>query len=165
MAAVFFSASWQWDDLCFLCPDKNAALSFSWREPAVDRAAPNCFGRSLHPRADDVLRTGRYAVGGDCQGISLGWLSGNSFSIERVPREVWRAERLHRNRQAGRRPARQKGGAAAHLRSRQGTTDPHPPAAASAKRLEGAERPRLREAGRRLQKIPLASRGILGERI
>ena len=64
-----------------------------------------------------------------------------------------------RLRQAGRRPARQKGGVAAHPRPRQRTTGSRPPACAFAKRLEGAERPRKggvgesphinRQAGRR----------------
>ena len=80
-------------------------------------------------------------VGGDCQGLSLGWLSGDSFSIERVTLGARGAERPRiregppkaaqrylsgklpiptrprqraKNREAGRRPARQKGGEAAY---------------------------------------------------
>ena len=41
-------------------------------------------------------------VGRGRRGISPAWLSGNSFSIERVTLEAWRAERLHIN---GRRAA------------------------------------------------------------
>ena len=73
---------------------------------------------------------------------SLPWLSGNSFSIERVPLGVRGAERPrkggvgefpHINRQAGRRPARQKGGEAAHPRPWQRTTGSRPPASAGKK--------------------------------
>ena len=40
-------------------------------------------------------------VGGDCQGISLGWLSGDSFSIERVTLGVWGTECPHKNTAGG----------------------------------------------------------------
>ena len=56
---------------------------------------------------------------------SLPWLSGDSFSIERVTLGVRGAERP-RIRKAGRRPARQKGGAAACPRPRQRATASRP---------------------------------------
>ena len=66
-------------------------------------------------------------VGRDCQGISLGWLSGNSFSTERVPLGARGAERPRYGR-AGRSPATGEGGGAARPSPWQRATDLRPTA-------------------------------------
>ena len=95
MTAVFFSASWQWGDFCLPCPDKNSSTSVR-REPniGVRRSRTAMSDRCISmPTMFSV--PGGTPVGGDCQGISLGWLSGNSFSTERVPLGVWGTECPH----------------------------------------------------------------------
>ena len=114
VTAVYFSASWQWGDFCLPCPDKNSSTSVR-REPNIGvRRSRTALGDRCISMPTMFSVPGGTPVGGDCQGISLGWLSGNSFSTERVPLGVRGAERPHINRQAGRRPARQRGGGAVH---------------------------------------------------
>src|SRR5699024_3925199 len=61
-----------------------------------------------------------------------------------------------KNRQAGRRPARQKGGEAAHPRPRQRTTDTHPPAAVLGKVGRAAPKRVPRPPDRRAGGLPQA---------
>ena len=112
VTAVFFSASWQWGDLCLPCPDKNSSTSVR-REPNIGvRRSRTAMGDCCTPEPTMFSVPGGTPVGRGWRGISPAWLSGDSFSIERVTLGVRGAERP-RIRQAGRRPARQKGGEAA----------------------------------------------------
>ena len=114
MTAVFFSASWQYSFPCLPCPDKNSSTSVR-REPNIGvRRSRTTMGDRCISMPTMFSVPGGTPVGGDCQGISLGWLSGNSFSIERVPLGVRGAERPrkggvgespHKNGRAGRSPA------------------------------------------------------------
>ena len=114
VTTVFFSASWQWGDPCLPRPDKNSSTSVR-REPNIGvRRSRTTMGDRCISMPTMFSVPGGTPVGGDCLGFSLGWLSGNSFSTERVPLGVWGTECPHINRQAGRRPARQRGGGAAH---------------------------------------------------
>ena len=93
VTAVFFSASWQWGDFCLLYPDKNSSTSVR-REPNIGvRRSRAALGDRCISMPTMFSVPGGTPVGGDCQGISLGWLSGNSFSTERVPLGVRGAER------------------------------------------------------------------------
>ncbi len=93
VVAVFFSASGQWGDFCLPCPDKNSSTSVR-REPNIGvRRSRTTMGGRCTPEPTMFSVPGGTPVGRDCQGISLGWLSGNSFSIERVPLGVRGAER------------------------------------------------------------------------
>ena len=91
--SCFFSASWQQGDLCPPCPDKNSSTSVR-REPNIGvRRSRTALGDRCISMPTMFSVPGGTPVGGDCQGISLGWLSGNSFSTERVPLGVRGAER------------------------------------------------------------------------
>ena len=107
VTAVFFSASWQWGDFCPPCPDKNSSTSVR-REPNIGvRRSRTAMGDCCISMPTMFSVPGGTPVGRGRRGISLGWLSGNSFSIERVPLGVRGAERP-RLRETGRRPARQR---------------------------------------------------------
>ena len=155
MAAVFFSASWQWGDFCLPCPDKNSSTSVR-REPNIGvRRSRTTMGDRCISMPTMFSVPGGTPVGRGRRGISPAWLSGNSFSTERVPLGVRGAERPRKRGCGGIPPHKSAGGPQA--RTEEGrpqaaqryfsekTTGSHPPARASAKRLEGAGRPRLRE--------------------
>ena len=95
MIPAFFSAFWQWGDFCLPCPDKNSSTSVR-REPNIGvRRSRTTLGDRCISMPTMFSVPGGTPVGGDCQGISLGWLSGNSFSTERVPLGVWGTECPH----------------------------------------------------------------------
>ena len=148
MIPAFFSASWQWGDPCLPCPDKNSSTSVR-REPNIGvRRSRTALGDRCIPMPTMFSVPGGTPVGGDCQGISLGWLSGNSFSTERVPLGVRGAERP-RLREGP--PA---GGPKVFFRK---TTDSHPSAAAGKKRAGG---PQGRSAGAAKPPTPALGRGL-----
>ena len=119
VAAVFFSASWQWGDLCLPCPDKNSSTSVR-REPNIGvRGSRTALGDRCTSEPTMFSVPGGTPVGGGWRGISPAWLSGNSFSIERVPLGVWGTECPHITGGAA------AGGPKAFFRK---TTDSHPPA-------------------------------------
>ena len=108
MIAVFFSASWQQGDLCLLYPDKNSSTSVR-REPNIGvRWSRTALGDRCIPMPTMFSVPGGTPVGRGRRGISPAWLSGDSFSIERVTLGVRGAERP-RLREAARRAARQWG--------------------------------------------------------
>ena len=87
-------------------------------------------------------------VGGDCQGISLGWLSGDSFSIERVTLGVWGTECPHKNTAGG--PKARTGAAAKPPLTALGREPPIPTRPRQrAKNGRAGQRPATGEAGRR----------------
>ena len=107
VTSVFFSASWQWGDFYLLYPDKNSSTSVR-REPNIGvRRSRTALGDRCIPMPTMFSVPGGTPVGRGRRGISPAWLSGNSFSTERVPLGVWGTECPHKNRQAGRRPARE----------------------------------------------------------
>ena len=93
MIPVFFSASWQWGDPCLLYPDKNSSTSVR-REPNIGvRRSRTALGDRCIPMPTMFSVPGGTPVGRGRRGISPAWLSGNSFSTERVPLGVRGAER------------------------------------------------------------------------
>ena len=161
VTAVFFSASWQWGDLCLPCPDKNSSTSVR-REPNIGvRRSRTTMGDRCISMPTMFSVPGGTPVGRGRRGISPAWLSGNSFSTERVPLGVRGAERP-RLREGRAQPGHGRGGAAAHPRPRQRATDSHPPASAGQKRQAG-HRPARQKGGEAAykpasQRLPIPTR-------
>ena len=106
VTTVYFSASWQYSFPCLPCPDKNSSTSVR-REPNIGvRRSRTALGDRCTPEPTMFSVPGGTPVGRGRRGISPAWLSGNSFSTERVPLGVRGAERP-RLREAARRAARQ----------------------------------------------------------
>ena len=128
VAAVFFSASWQWGDFCLPCPDKNSSTSVR-REPNIGvRRSRTALGDRCISMPTMFSVPGGTPVGRGRRGISPAWLSGNSFSIERVPLGARGAERP-RLWEGRAQPGHGRGPPKAAQRCFPGkTTDPHPPA-------------------------------------
>ena len=95
-------------DSCLPCPDKNSSTSVR-REPNIGvRRSRTALGDRCISMPTMFSVPGGTPVGRGRRGISPAWLSGNSFSTERVPLGVRGAERP-RLREAARRAARQWG--------------------------------------------------------
>ena len=104
MIPAFFSASWQWGDSCLPCPDKNSSTSVR-REPNIGvRRSRTTMGDRCTPMPTMFSVPGGTPVGRGRRGISPAWLSGNSFSTERVPLGVRGAERPRKKREGRAQP-------------------------------------------------------------
>ena len=159
MTAVFFSASWQWGDFCLPCPDKNSSTSVR-REPNIGvRRSRTALGDRCISMPTMFSVPGGTPVGGDCQGISLGWLSGNSFSTERVPLGVWGTECPH-IREGRAQPGHGRGPPAGGPKVLPRKNYRSPPPAAAGKNPAGG--PQARTAAAAQPPAALASQGSRG---
>ena len=179
--SCFFSASWQQGDLCPPCPDKNSSTSVR-REPNIGvRRSRTAMGDCCISMPTMFSVPGGTPSAGIAKGDAplasflpylsrskdrVGGFGGRSAPVGRGRRRrpIGPSRRDRRSpparvsgqkRQAGRRPAREKGGKAAHPRPRQRT--PIPACAASAKKKEEGKT-------RSFKKMPVKCLGCLAKR-